>query len=225
MDLITKTVYINLDKRVDRKENLLDQFEKIGYTNYERFPAIETAFGGLGCCQSHLKILNDFFMDRTIMLNNIVYEKEGTNILMIIEDDAEFIVSREVLDQYIMSFANDPLAYGMCLGFNPHHVRPYNELFRRSIHVATTSCYLVKLSIIPELIKCFKEAEVGLKQISERNLAKNSKEFILLYHKYAIDQMWKHLHSKYIWLIPKQKCVEQYANYSDIQQRFETIRY
>jgi hypothetical protein len=35
-----KIFYINLEKDVDRKNNLLSQFNKFGITNFERFDAI-----------------------------------------------------------------------------------------------------------------------------------------------------------------------------------------
>jgi hypothetical protein len=288
MDKITKTVYINLAHRTDRNNNIINQFKKLEFPNYERFEAIKTDFGGLGCCQSHIAILEQFLQENKQFLytphiidfkfneetnksiNNIkndfnfdyvkgddtksvkhtyrgmynnshriksvkklidepidekidekIYEpidKAINKILMIVEDDAEFMVSRNELDKYINAFI-DSQAYGMCLGYFIHDVKPFNELFMRSNHVATTSCYLVKMSIIPELIKCFKESEYGLLQIEKNKLNINSKEFREEYNKYAIDQLWKKLHTEYLFIIPKIKCVEQYANYSDIEKR------
>lgn len=221
-----KIVYINLNKRVDRKKNLLMQFEKINVSNFERFEAIETAFGGLGCCSSHIKILEDFYKENVFEINGVKYGDVNA-VLMVLEDDAEFIVSREELNKYINEFISSK-AYGMCLGYNPHIVRDYNDVFWRSIKVATTSCYVVKLEIIPVLIECFRKAELGLKEVNkimESNNGEFTEEVGEKYHKCAIDQVWGNIHSEYLWLLPIKKCVEQYANYSDIFKKNINKRY
>ena len=219
MDRITKIVYINLRHREDRNTNILKQLDKINCKNFSRFDAIKTNFGGLGCCQSHISILDDFIKEY----------KDGNSkdelSIMILEDDAEFMVNRDILDKYINEFLDDKLAHGLSLGYYPHKVEKYNENFKRSIHVATTSGYIVKLSMVSNLLDTFRESELGLLVMEKNNLDMNSKEFRIEYNKYAIDQLWKKLHAKYLWLVPKKKCVEQYANYSDIEKKQITDRY
>lgn len=52
---IDKIVYINMDKREDRRFEVENELNSHGWTNYERFQAIETnGFGILGCSKSHL---------------------------------------------------------------------------------------------------------------------------------------------------------------------------
>jgi len=221
-----KIVYINLAKRVDRKKNILEQFEKINVSNVERFEAIETSFGGLGCCQSHISILDDFYKSNTVEINGMVYG-ESNDMIMVLEDDAEFMVSRESLDKYINEFVSSK-AYGMCLGFNPHILHKYNDIFHRAIKVATTSCYVVKLEMIPVLLECFRKAEVGLREVNkimERTNGEFTKEVSVKYHACAIDQVWGGIHGEYLWVVPHKKCVEQYANYSDIFKKHINNRY
>ena len=49
-------VYINLDKRVDRREHIENELNRFEL-NFERFEAIYNDFGILGCTKSHLEVL------------------------------------------------------------------------------------------------------------------------------------------------------------------------
>ena len=129
---IDKIIYINLDRRKDRKESIekqLDDFE----LNYERFEAIETKGQGiLGCGYSHLNVLK------------IAKEKKYKNIL-ILEDDFEFIVSKEELQQQLTNFFNLQLNYNVC--FLSYNLLRYKELennvVNKGLEVQTASGYIV----------------------------------------------------------------------------------
>jgi hypothetical protein len=206
MNLITKTYVINLDKRKDRLKHIVQEFEKINFTNYERFPAIETSFGGLGCCQSHLRL-----MEKISVI---------PGIFMIVEDDAEFMMPKTVIDKYIMEFISDESADAMCLDYNTRMFCDYNESFKRALHTCSTCCYLVKTNspnnVVQQLIDCFKKSEKGLLNTTH-NLDPT-------YHQYAIDQTWKEVQQNSIFLLPVERCVIQYTNYSDISKQVE-VRY
>ena len=54
---IDKIIYINLERRKDRKEHIENVLNKYDL-QYERFEAIQTeGFGILGCGLSHLQVL------------------------------------------------------------------------------------------------------------------------------------------------------------------------
>lgn len=216
MDKLTSCVYINLDSREDRKENIIKQFDKINFTNYQRFSAIKTSFGGLGCCQSHRNVL-EIFLENYYNNNSNINLNTNNIVLMILEDDAEFIVPRKTIDYYIEEFIKDESSYGMSLGFNPHIIHEYNDIFYRSLFIATASCYLIKIQLVPLLIDIFNESEKHLLLVKNENDPN--------YHKYAIDQYWTKLHREYLWLIPKKKCVEQYQNYSNIHNQIMSTRF
>jgi len=58
METIDKIIYINLDYRKDRKEEILNEFKKLGIpdSKIERFPAISfPACPNIGCVMSHAK--------------------------------------------------------------------------------------------------------------------------------------------------------------------------
>ena len=194
MDLINKTYYINLDHRKDRKEHLTKEFQRIGFDNFERFPAVHCNFGALGCGLSHLSILKKFLEDPEIEIG------------MIIEDDAQFLVDREKIDEYIKNFKEDPDSDILCLGFGSYDQVPYNSQFHRSLNLQTTSCYVVKKKFIPILIENISEScQLLSKSFNMEN---------------SIDIYWKKLQKNYIFLIPKEKVVKQYPSYSDIIKRY-----
>lgn len=222
MDKITKTYYINLNKRIDRNKHLINEFKKIKYTNYIRVEASETQFGGLGCCQSHLAILNHI---RNLVDSAAIDKNNKLNhIYMIVEDDAVFALSRETIDKYVDAFINDPIADVLCLDYNVRMFCDYikddnvDKLFNRGLHTCSTCCYIIKgkSPVLQKLIDCFNEAEKGLLTVTH-NLDPN-------YSKYAIDQYWKYVQMKTIFLLPKERCVYQYTNYSDISNNVQ-VRY
>lgn len=196
MEQLSNVFVINLDKRPDRWQHIVNQFKKINFTNYTRVPAIDTQFGGLGCCLSHIAVLS-----------------QCTNgPIMIVEDDATFIVDRTTLDKYITEFLNDP-ADAMCLDFKVRKFCDYNKIFKRGLHTESTCCYIIKPSLKMPLLECFELAAKGLQTV-KHNLDPN-------YAVYAIDQYWKHVQQKYIFLLPIVRCVQQYTNYSDISKKIE----
>ena len=71
-------IYINLDKRVDRKEHILNELKKIGVEDATRFKAIELENGAVGCSMSHLKCLET------------AKENQWPHVL-IVEDDIKFL--------------------------------------------------------------------------------------------------------------------------------------
>lgn len=74
-EMFPLSFYINLDKRKDRKEQVLIEFDKVGLSP-QRFSAIEKDNGAEGCYLSHLNLLKQA-------------EARGEN-LMIFEDDVQF---------------------------------------------------------------------------------------------------------------------------------------
>lgn len=199
MDKIDKTYYINLEKREDRNDHMIEEFKKINFDNYTRFNAIETSFGGLGCALSQIGVLEQL-------------EKDEVEVGMILEDDAEFLVPRDVIDGYIELFLKDEKAEVLFLAYDDMKSVEYDSIFRRGLRVCTASCYLVKKSIIGKLKECFERASLGLKDV------KSSRD--IRYSQNAIDQRWYGLQQTSIWLIPKMRCVKQYSSYSNIVEKY-----
>jgi glycosyl transferase family 25 len=53
---IDKIIYINLNKRVDRRADIENELNLFSL-RYERFSAIEHEDGAIGCALSHLEVL------------------------------------------------------------------------------------------------------------------------------------------------------------------------
>ena len=197
MDKIDKIVYINLDHRTDRNEQIINEFKKINIEKYQRFPAIKRDFGSLGCGLSHVAVLTDFASDDQLQIG------------MIIEDDAQFQINRQTLDTYIEEFIKDTRSVVLCLGFNARNIQPYNNHFYRTCDTQTTSCYVIKKAFVNTLLSNLSEACDNLASISDRSHAVGN---------YSIDIYWKRLQHDHIYLIPRQRAVIQRASYSDISK-------
>lgn len=189
-----KVFYINLEHRKDRREHIESELNRL-QLNGVRVNAIKKERGALGCCLSHLKILQECI------------NCDNNELIMVLEDDAQFLIDRPTLNNMLLEFKNNTEASILCLGFN--NLKPTiksGPLLERSINTQTTSCYVVKTSFLPILIKSFQESANGLtKRLSSNN--------------FCIDIYWKKLQQKYVFLIPKQRAVKQIESYSDILKR------
>lgn len=145
MDRIDKVFYINLDMRTDRRievENELNSNFK--YTRAERMPGIPSEPGIFGCTMSHITLYRRMI-------------REGWNTMMVIEDDAMLVTSRETLDAYIDAFLDDEVPDIFCIANSCGENVVYNQSFRRCFNTQTTACYIVKRKFIETLIACYFE--------------------------------------------------------------------
>lgn len=83
---IDKIIYINLDKRIDKLEEINNELKNYNlYDKAERFSAVYHSSGTVGCGKSHLSVLK------------MAKERKYKNIL-ILEDDFYFVVSKDELE-------------------------------------------------------------------------------------------------------------------------------
>lgn len=68
---------INLDRRVDRLSQTLEEFEKVGIVDYQRVSGIEHSNPAIGCHLSHALVFSDALIN-------------GYDRILIFEDDVEF---------------------------------------------------------------------------------------------------------------------------------------
>jgi len=92
---IKHAYYINLEERPDRKDQVIQEFKKIGINNPERFNAIKCASGAVGCSMSHLKCL----------LNA---KKQNWEHILIVEDDITFLNPQNPAGNSTLNTANKP---------------------------------------------------------------------------------------------------------------------
>lgn len=203
--------YINLEERFDRKSEIENELRRLDINNFSRFNAIKASPGILGCSLSHLQIFKS---------------ADKTQPLFVLEDDCEFLINRKELELLINHFMKSD-ADVFCLAFNipPKRIQNSVRIFRynffrpslwklawspikRAAKIQTMSCYILKPHMIDVLRnlseKCVKELKNGSPA-----------------HESAIDQKWKSLQKKYVFVIPRNRAAKQRASFSDIENSFK----
>ena len=167
---IDKIIYINLERRKDRKEHIENELHNYGL-NFERYEAIEIKVGcnqsQVGCNISHLNVLK------------LARERNYKNIL-ILEDDFTFIVSKEEFENQLTLFFNENIDYNVCmLSYNLNDSEKTNyDFIVKALDVQTASGYIVNSNYYDKLIALYEWAYPILSATGEHWI-------------YANDQVWK----------------------------------
>ena len=194
MEHIHKAVYINLDRRDDRRGEIETEMSTFGISG-ERFPAIHYDPGIVGCGMSHLAVL-----ERA--------KREGWENVLILEDDFMFVVTKEVFEQEIRTFFDLHIPYDvLMISYNLRNSAPYNATVCRTLDVQTTSGYIVHNRFYDTLIQNFKE---GLEQLIHTGR----------HWDFAIDQYWKRLQPDSEWFCMNRRIGRQRPGFSDLAKRF-----
>jgi glycosyl transferase family 25 len=190
-DFIDKIIYINLNKRTDRREQIEKELNDFGLY-YERFEAIETpGFGSLGCGLSHLAVLK------------LAKERNYENIL-ILEDDFTFLVSKEEFYKQLSEFFKLKLDYDTC--FLSRSLQQFealdNGIVNKILESSAASGYIVNKKYYNTLINLYEYAMPLLEKTRAHWI-------------YANDQIWKQLQKKDNWYYFIKRIGKQAAGYSD----------
>lgn len=188
---IDKIIYINLSKRDDRRkeiENELNNFQ----LNYERFDAISTPnFGIYGCGLSHLSVLK------------MAKERNYKNIL-ILEDDFQFVVSKEVFEDNLKNFFEHNIDYNVCmLSYNVHEFVICDKInVNKVLFAQTASGYIINSNYYDKLITLYEWCLPLLISTKQHWI-------------YANDIVWKDYQKNDNWYYFKIRIGKQRAGYSD----------
>jgi len=138
-----KILYINLDRRTDRKEHMETMLE--GY-DYERISAIEDYDGYIGCAKSHILCIQ-------------LAKARGYDKVIILEDDFMFI------DDFNFKNIIYPDNYDILLLCNriKQHTK-INETFSRVHDCSWTSGHILDKNIYDDLIQNLKDGIVDRKK-------------------------------------------------------------
>ena len=191
-----KVVYINLDRRTDRRAEMEAELQTMGI-QAERFsgivpaPGLVKRPGILGCGHSHLAVLKKA-------------RDEGWPNVLVFEDDFQCIVEPKVLhetiDEFFKEFKDDWDVF--MLSYSLESSKPYNEKFGYVTAATTASGYLVNQRFYPQLIDVLEKAMVKLQETE--------------YHwYYSNDQVWKVLQPKAKWMYSVTRLGIQRPSYSD----------
>jgi glycosyl transferase family 25 len=194
-----KGYYINLDSRKDRNQHVKEQLQFLNF-DIERFEAIYSSDGRIGCSLSHLAILE-------------MARKKDLPMIFICEDDIVFKdkkVFKKQLNCFLKSVDNWDvllLAGNVVLPSNfttPSLLNPYSK---RVSHCQTTTGYIVKNHYYSTLIENIREGIKLLLQFPENHFS------------YAIDKNWLKLQKKHLWFIITPLTVTQKKGYSNIEKK------
>jgi len=194
MDLFKHTLFINLKHRADRLEHVLSEFQKMGITNAERFEAIRTTSGNIGCTMSHIKCLE-------------IAKERDYPYVFICEDDITF-TNPTLLLENIEKFNSLQLNWDVLVigGNTGPAYQTISDYCIQIYNVQTTTGYIVQKHYYDTLLHNFKEGIQYL--LREPN---NKKQF-------AIDIYWKSLQHRDKWYMIIPLTVIQYYDYSDIEE-------
>ena len=188
MDKIEKVIYINLDHRTDRKEQVeLELLKVFPIEKIVRFNAIyEPMKGHLGCSKSHIGALE------------LAIKNNWKNVL-IVEDDMIFVKDKFKYGTQILRLLFNKNPDVIVLGA---HTVSYNKNTFKLNNCLTTTAYLVFNHYYQTLLSNFKESALMLE-----------KTYQII--PYAIDRYWTNLQEKDNWYIIYPYLCIQNDGYSD----------
>jgi len=194
MDKIAKTIYINLERREDRRQEIEQELAQFGLSG-ERFNAIAKKPGIVGCGLSHLAVLKNA-------------QEAGWENVLILEDDFQFLVPKETLNQQLQAFWDLNIPWDvLMLSYNIKASAPYNDLVGRVTEAQTASGYIVNWSFYPKLIDTLSHAIPLLESTGQH------------WH-YANDQCWKKLQPTSQWFYFMTRLGKQRGSFSDNSNQY-----
>ena len=196
--LLENVYYINLEERVDRKVLVETELKKMKW-KYERFNAIKHARGIIGCCMSHLAVVE-------------MAKEKDLDYVVILEDDIQFL-QPERYNKMLIDFRNfiesnsldyDVLLIATNILDKVNGVIPINNYIYRVKASYSAAGYIVKKHYYDKIIANYKE---GLRLLIENPTVSG---------KYEFDVYWIKLQMVDKWLVLYPRTVNQRESYSDI---------
>lgn len=197
---IEKIIYINLDKRTDRREEIENELKKYGL-EAERYSAIYTPHSGIvGCGYSHLNTLR-------------LAKERGYKNILILEDDFEFVVSKEEFEDSLNKLFDSNISFDVCmLSYIVQRGEsiPDYSFVGKVLDGQTASGYIVNQHYYDTLIALYEWAIPLLDSTNE-------------HWNYANDMVWKRLQPKDNWIYFLNRLGKQRDGYSDNKMCFVTM--
>lgn len=187
-------VYINLDIRKDRNEQMIQELE--GFCKkYTRLSASYNEQGYLGCTESHIRSIQ------------LAIEKKFKHVL-IFEDDFTFVQNKEKVYDDVVNFIKKQKNKWdvLLLSFNQEKREPFNDTFDRVKNSQTASAYVVHKNYYEKLLNHYLKGLELLQETGDKG-------------KYCIDMYWKLLQETDNWFALKTAAGIQRKSYSDIENK------
>lgn len=190
-------VYINLDKRTDRRSEIEFELNKMNL-KAERFSAIEhpPPNGIVGCGKSHLAVIK-------------LAKERGYKNILILEDDFVFITEKLEFEESLTKLFESSIEFDVCfISYNLLEEQESDIPFlKRAKFSNTASGYIVNSHYYDKIIDLY-EWSVPL-------LESTSQHWI-----YANDQVWRDLQEKDKWYCLVPRLGIQSDGFSDNSQKF-----
>ena len=197
MDHIDQIMYINLERRKDRRIEIERELETMGLTEKAiRFEAMDRPGKGIvGCTYSHLACLKH------------ARDQNWKNVL-ILEDDFTFIVDKDTFERTLSTFFEANISYDVCMiSYFLQQSQPTEYPFLTKVNEAqTASGYIVHQKFYNKLIDLYEYAAPILDET-------------MAHWDYANDQVWKRLQPHHEWYCLR-RCGKQRAGYSDNAEQY-----
>lgn len=186
--------YINLAARTDRRREMESLFRNLAI-EVQRVDALFAKPGILGCARSHILALTEPSGDE--------------KMLMICEDDLDFLAGRKALDSLIEEFYRNPGLDVLCLGYSLQSKPiPISCHLQLTENTQTTSCYVVKGRAAAVLRDIFAKSADDLVAGVDSRVA-------------ALDIAWKEVQDgTLVFAVPRERAAVQRPGHSDIANSF-----
>jgi GR25 family glycosyltransferase involved in LPS biosynthesis len=198
---IDKIIYINLERRNDRREHIETQLIKFNIKDKsERFEAIDFPdFGIYGCGMSHLYVIKNA-------------KEKGYKNILILEDDFEFLVEPDIFEKLLSQFFELNVEYNICMisyHLNQGEIIQNTPFLTRIQEAQTASGYIVNSNYYEKMIDLYENAMPKLLDTRQHWI-------------YANDQIWKKYQTEDIWVCFTMRIGRQIDGYSDNTKEYQT---
>ena len=193
--LLENTHFINLEHRIDRLYHVKNELSKMNIVG-NRFNAVKTTDGAVGCSISHLKCLE-------------MAKKNESPFVFICEDDIQFLNPTLFLKQ-LGTFCQTIKSEWDVLIVSGNICPPFQQIGDycvRLVNCQTTTGYIVQQHYYDKLIENYKES---IKLLLSNPANKRE---------YAIDIYWKRLQAIDRWYMITPPTVVQVEGFSDVEGR------
>ena len=199
---IDKIVYINLDYRIDRNVQMLNEFKRVGITSnkFVRLSATKNdKNGAIGCTLSHIRCLQ-------MAIDN------NWDSVLIFEDDFTFIDDTNYINKSLnylfdeFSKKNEWSIICLARGARQEIDSINDNYISKALAVGTASGYIIKKDFYSTLLNNFKQ---GLNNLMRGIDVDNN----------TLDGKWIELQKDNKWYIFSPSLGYQRASFSDIEKR------
>ncbi len=196
-DGVDLVIYINLDKRTDRRTEIEEEFKRLGVPENKilRWPATFTERGTIGCTLSHIAALK-----------HVQTLPDDIQNVIILEDDFNFAENDSLVKESLKKFLEYPRENWdlVLLSYHVLQRESYDDLVSISLHSHGTAGYMVNRQRgLAALLSNLEESRDGILSTGKE--------------KYVIDVYWNRFMKNRRCFYFNNPLGYQRASYSDIQ--------